>query len=307
MALPYAQPWQDWFTQAWNIALGRRVQPAADLWLLGPRGEPGGIGERIVAQVAQKEALRVERDACDVGLIESFGAFGSLAERLNPQITAFYRETSSYDFDVWTKWEFGWGMLARVVDALFARRLSQLSLPMDPMDTNRGIESEIIALRTSEGSVRHRVWMRKLKSKGTTIYSGFYNEVTMPSGEQCVKVVFPLPKGSATVIMRASTLPNGGLRLQSAGERDGDPGFYFTVEDRKGLLWVHYLKCFHERIDVFVDHDDVLRADHVMTLWGRQVYALHYRIKKRAGQSVPKLRSPSMSVTLPATREPRQP
>lgn len=285
MALPYAQPWQDWFTQAWNIALGRRVQSVADLWLLGPRGEPGGIGEKIIAQVAQRDGLLVERNSGRIGLIDSFGAFGNMSERLNPQIIAFYEETSSYDFDVWTKWEFGWGVFARVVDGLFARRLSQLSLPMDPMDTNRGIEGEIVALRTSSGSIRHRVWLRKLRSKGTTIYSGFYDETATPAGERCVKVVFPLPKGSATVIMRAIELPNGGLRLQSAGERDGDPGFYFVVEDREGILWTHYLKCFHERIDVFVDPDGVLRADHVMTLWGKRVYSLHYRIRRKTNHT----------------------
>jgi hypothetical protein len=284
MALPYAQCWQDWITQAWNIAFGRRAQSPADLWLIGPRGEPGGIGEKIIDQIADREGLTVERESQTIGLVDSFEAFGTRLKGLDPQIVAFYTDTSSYDFDVWTKWEFGWGFFARIVDALFARRLSQLSLPIDPMDTNRGIESEIIALRSSAGSIRHRVWLRKLKSKGSTIYSGFYDHTATPSGEPCMKVVFPLPKGSATVIMRAMTLPNGGLSLQSAGVRDGDPGFYFIVEDRKEALWVHYLKCFHERIDVYVDREGTLRADHVMELWGKRAYSLHYRLKRRANQ-----------------------
>jgi hypothetical protein len=281
MALPSAQPWQDWFTQAWNITLGRRIRLPDDLWLEGPRGQPGGIGEVILDQVARREDLTVDRNSRTVGLMDSFKIFGPMAENLHPEIATFYLQTFSYDFDVWTKWEFGWGMLARLVDQLFARRLSQLSLPMDPMDTNRGIESEIIALRAADGSVRHRVWLRKLKSTGTTIYSGFYGHTTTPSGEPCLKVVFPLPKGSATVIMSASALPGGGLRLRSAGRRDGDPGFYFIVEDRKGGLWSHYLRCFHEQIDVYVDPEGTLRADHTMSLWGRRAYSLHYRMTRK--------------------------
>lgn len=293
MALPHAQPWQDWFTQLWNIALGRRVRVPADSWLLGPRGEPGGIGEEVISQIARKEDLAIERDAQTVGLLHSFERFGNLAALLRPEIARFYLATSSYEFDVWTKWEAGWGQLGRLVDVLFARRLAQLSLPLDPMDTNRGIGSEIIALRAPNGSVQHRIWLRKLKSRGSTIYSGFYDVTVTPAGEPCVKVVFPLPKGSATVILRAILRPDGGLRLESAGRRDGDPGFYFTVEDRKGTLWVHYLRCFHEWIDVYVDLEGVLRADHIMTLWGRRVYSLHYRMTLRCG-------GPTESVERPA-------
>lgn len=286
MAFPYTQPWQDWATQAWNIALGRRLCLPADSWLCGPRGELGGIGEKVIEQVAAREVLTIERNSRTVGLIDTFDGFGHLAGRIRAEIEEFYFRPSMYEFDVWTKWEFGWGMFARVIDRMFARRLSQLCLPQDPMDTNRGIESEIIALRALDGSVRHRVWLRKLKSKGTTIYSGFYDRTTTPSGEPCVKVVFPLPKGSATVVMRAIALPGGGLRLLSAGDREGDPGFYFLVEDRKGAVWTHYLRCFHEVIDVYVDPEGTLRADHTMSLWGKRAYSLHYRMKKAANQAL---------------------
>jgi hypothetical protein len=286
MALPHSQPWQDWLTQAWNIAMGRRILRPSDSWLLGPIGEIGGIGERIIEQVARREGLTIDRRGQPIGLIDSFAGFEGIAEKLHPKIVEFYLQTSLFEFDVWTKWEFGWGVFARLVDRLFARRLSQLSLPLNPMDTNRGIESEIIVLRDPVGFVRHRVWLRKLKSNASTIYSGFYDETTTASGEHCVKVVFPLPKGSATVLMEMVALPNGGLRLQSVGKREGDPGFYFIVEDRKGALWMHYLGCFHEWIDVFVDGDGILRADHAMTLWGKRVYSLHYRMKKRANQTI---------------------
>jgi len=41
-----------------------------------------------------------------------------------------------------------------------------------------------------------------------------------------VKVVFPMPAGNATVILRPSLERGGGLRLSSRGARFGDAGFY---------------------------------------------------------------------------------
>jgi hypothetical protein len=53
----------------------------------------------------------------------------------------------------------------------------------------------------------------------------------------CVKVSFPLPNGSANVIMRPESAPDGSFTGRSAGTRFDNPGFYFFVEaelDRGG-------------------------------------------------------------------------
>ena len=282
IAFPHSQRWDDWVTQAWNMAFGRRWVAGKDDWIVGPRGELGGVGEKVIAQIAAKERLVVERNGSGVGLMDSAQAFGALRAELHPEILKFYTETSDYDFEVWTRWQPVWGAFGKLVDRLFARRLEQLCLPHDPLATSRGISSEVIVLRQKDGRICHRVWLRKLISSGGVIYSGFYSEVTTPAGVPAVKVVFPLPKGSATVVMRATSLAGGGLRLESAGRRDGDAGFYFVVEDRKGGLWLHYLRAFHERIDVYVDPSGTLRADHTMRLFGRLVYSLHYKITRQA-------------------------
>ena len=114
------------------------------------------------------------------------------------------------------------------------------------------------------------------------IYSGIYSSCTLPSGERCLKVIFPLPHGNATVVMRAQSDASGNLELTSAGSRYGAPGFYLLVEDRKAQLWQHLIRRFHERIFVYRTEGDGLRADHSMSLAGFRVYSLHYKIRRRA-------------------------
>lgn len=285
MALPYLQPWQDWVTQAWNILLGRRVAAPSDDWLVGPFGEPGVHGEGIVAGLAAREGLTIDRERTPRGLVDSFAAFPGLAGAIRPEIVAFYTATSEYDFDVWSKWEPGWGFFGRLVRRLFSQRIGQLDLPGDPLATAAGVTSEVIVLRDAAGVGRHRVWLRKLRGTGGVIYAGVYAHGRLPDGEPCLKVVFPLPHGSATVVMRASTGPGGSLVLESDGRNGGDAGFYFLVEDRRGTVWKHHLRSFAERITVYGDTDGQLRADHVMRLWGRTVYTLHYKLRRRAASA----------------------
>ena len=127
-----------------------------------------------------------------------------------------------------------------------------------------------------------RVWFRRLKADGTVVYSGVYSTCLLPSGEKALKIIFPLPQGSATVVLRPTVDTKGNLLLESRGERFGDPGFVFLVRDRKGQDWRHYLRSFHELIHVFVDEEGVLRADHSMSLSNRLAYQLHYKMVRKA-------------------------
>jgi hypothetical protein len=143
------------------------------------------------------------------------------------------------------------------------------------------MKSEIINLRKPNGEIAHRVWFRRLKRTGEVVYSGIYSHCFLSSGEKCLKIIFPLPEGSATVIMRLQIDEQGNLTLESKGKKSGDPGFYFIVRDRDGNLWKHYLPSFHERIHVYEDPEQTLRADHSMSLWGLKAYDLHYKINQR--------------------------
>lgn len=278
MSLPHPQILQDWLTQAWNIALGTPLTLPGDGWLLGPFGRPGGIHERVLDDIAGREGLTIDRSNSDVGLLDDFSAFPAIAGKIDSRIEAFYATTPAYAFEVWSRWSPGFGVGARAVSRLFSRRIGQLNLPEDALDTAYGISSEVVLLRQPDGEIRHRLWLRRLLKTGDVIYCGLYTHTRLPSGEPCLKVVFPLPHGNATVIMSPRADPDGSLELSSRGRQSGDPGFYFLLEDRHGGLWKHYLRQFHERIHVFVDRHGCLRADHTMSLWGRIAFALHYKI-----------------------------
>ncbi len=178
------------------------------------------------------------------------------------------------------------GPFGGLIHWLYSRRLQQLNLPLRPLDTSRGIASEILKLRrTHDGTVAHTMWYRVLKATGNVIYSGIYATCRIPDGRTCVKVVFPLPRGNATVVMSIAVGEQGDLCLESHGAGFGSPGFYFLLQDSKGRYWAQYIKTFREKIRVFVDDESVLRADHVLTLWGRRVLQLHYKISRRTAEA----------------------
>ncbi|TVQ33721.1 MAG: hypothetical protein EA376_01715 [Phycisphaeraceae bacterium] len=145
------------------------------------------------------------------------------------------------------------------------------------------MSSEIIQLRAKDDSEpRHVIWLRTLRKTGQIVYVGHYGLCDTPEGVRCCKVVFPLPCGNATVILEPVVHEDGSLELRSCGERFGDPGFYFLLRDRKGRHWTRYIRSMRESIRVYEDEDGDLRTDHVLTLWRRRVFTLHYRIRPAA-------------------------
>ena len=77
-------------------------------------------------------------------------------------------------------------------------------------------------------------WVRRLIATGDVIYAGAYSTIRLPGyDDPCVKVTFPLPNGNAIVVMRPQLTESKGLRLISAGQEFGEPGFYFTVHRNK--------------------------------------------------------------------------
>ena len=102
----------------------------------------------------------------------------------------------------------------------------------------------------------------------------------------CVKVVFPMPNGNATVVLRPSVDKDGNLRLSSKGTRFGDAGFYRVQKLDEVRLRVWRVKTLHEDFFVYLDSGQVLRCDHSISVLGMRVLELHYRIE-RVPASVP--------------------
>lgn len=275
----------DWVTQRWVQATGRSVDLEEHPWLDAPVGETRGIGPDFFDRLANREGLAVRRDGSR-GLLPDFGALAGDAfdpGAVDPAVARFYERTADYEISVWSQWSAAFRPFGRLLAFLFSRRLQQLDVPLSPLDTSRGMTSEVVQLADpGSGRVLHTAWVRKLAGTGQVIYVGSYTWCEPPGHPgPCVKVAFPLPNGNALVIMRPEAQDDGSLRVVSAGRRFGDPGFYFTIRTRRGRVVARFVRSLRESIHVYPDGDGIVRADHVLTLWRATFLRLHYRLQER--------------------------
>src|SRR4029078_12123865 len=113
------------------------------------------------------------------------------------------------------------------------------------------------------------------------VYAGFYTTSSVPEYEgECVKVVFPLPKGNVVVILRPVLNPDGSFSLISDGNKIGGPSYYRTHYLSPGKIKVRRIPM-HEHIHLFVDSEGVLRTDHSFKFWGIKFLLLHYKIMEK--------------------------
>ena len=276
----------DLATQRWVRLTGRRTTRADTPWLDGPTGDTVGIGSDFFDRWALREGFDVERDVGPRGLLPDFDQLAGPSFRpalIHPDVRRFYEETSEYDLEAWSEWSgafrpFGW-LLAR----LFSRRLQQLNVPLHPLDTSHGTVSEVLHLRhRSSEFVVMAAWIRHLRRTGHVLYAGSYSIANVPGNpDPCVRVVFPLPNGNATVLLKPLAEPDGALTVLSKGRTYGEPGFYFTVHSDDGRLWMRYVKTMRESIRVYPAGNGDVRADHVMWIFGLVFLRLHYRMVRR--------------------------
>jgi hypothetical protein len=263
---------------------GRVVLPEEVPWLKGPFGGEY-IGDRPYEEVAEKEGLVLTRHAQSGGLIPSFAALegdGFSVEKLDARVRDFYEHTAQYRMDVWAESSFPASIGLWLLVTTISRKVNQLNFPLGALETARGMESEIVLLREPEGRVRYAGWYRKLSSSGLVIYTGFYMTERVPEClRPCVKVVFPMPEGNATVVLRPSLDARGNLELSSDGRRFGDAGFYRVQRGSGRNIWVWRVTSLKEFFRVYVDDEGTLRCDHAVRFLGLPVLALHYRIERK--------------------------
>lgn len=268
-------------TQTWVRATGQRVLIADHPWLSGPVGDPPDVGDAWF----QVEADRLHGELREGGgLVPNFRSLGG--EGFDPGLVAapivdFYENTSRWRLEVWSQWSpvawpFGW-----VLSAVFSRRLHQLSLPLRPLETARGIYSRVLTVVDRSGGHLGSAWVRTLRATGQTIYSGWYGTTVLPGATRpSIRVVFPLPNGSVSVLLRPDNGDAGALRLSSPLGKFGDNGAYLLVlAADKRHAWVRRAPLV-ERFDLYVDDEGVLRADHLLDLWTVPVIRLHYRLER---------------------------
>ena len=275
----------DWVTQRWVRATGRRIDLTAMPWLRGPIGRIDGIGANYFTDLAAREGLAVSRYG-ERGLVTDLSQLDAPdfhPAEVAPTVADFYARTSEFTLDSWAEWSgpfrpFGW-----ILASVFSRRLQQLNVPLSSLDTSRGVTSEVLQLvDPPTGAVRHTAWVRQLVGSGNVLYAGSYSVATVPGRiGACIKVVFPLPNGNGIVFMRPNVHSDGSLSVISAGQRFGDPGFYFTVYGSEGRVWARYLPSLKESIHVYPAEGAAVRADHVLNLFGKTFLRLHYRLQPK--------------------------
>jgi hypothetical protein len=277
---------QDWITQIWVKATGKRIDTDKEKWLAGPAGDTDSIKDNYIHRLCQDEELRLEKNQAGAGLIADIKEWQLTATdgaKLNPAIIDFYTQTYDYSFDVTSKWcgvfyPFGW-----LLAIIFSRRLQQLNLPLHPSDTEQGLDSSLIKLYPKDAEKpRYTIWYRTLKGEGNVVFSGIYGYTHVDSvGKTCLKIIFPLPKGNATVILDIKVNSDGSLQLTSKGKRFGQPGFYFLLTDGAGKHWARYVKAMHESLDVFVDETGTLKATHTFRFYGLTFMTLFYTMRRK--------------------------
>jgi hypothetical protein len=283
MALPVKnQNLQDWITQQWVILFGRKINAKTHSWLLGPFGEVNGIGKQFIEQLAIKEKLTIDNSHEVRGLIRSINQLNlndDDLQRISKQVVEFYERTSCYDLQLSVKWNPFFKVFGLLLRLVFSRRIKQLNIPISRKESSDKLTSEVINLKdTSTNQIKRTIWFRSFQTTEEVVYSGVYEICNIPSGKTCIKAVFPLPNGNATVILSPSVGKNGELILESSGRQIGDSGFYFLLNDSKGQLWTKFIRSFKDRL-VVKEINGQISAVQILSLWSIRVLTFEYEIK----------------------------
>lgn len=283
MAFPVKkQNFQDWLTQQWVILFGRKINSKTHSWLIGPFGEVNGIGRKFIEQLAIKEKLSIDNSNDVRGLIRSINQLNlndAELQRLSKQVVGFYEKTSCYDLQLNVKWNPFFKVFGILLRLIFSRRIKQLNIPIRRKESSDKLTSEVIQLKdTSTNQVIRTIWFRSFQSTGEVVYSGVYETCNTPSGKTCIKAVFPLPNGNATVILTPSVGKNGELILESSGRQIGDSGFYFLLKDSKGHFWTKFIRSFKDKL-IVQEKNGQISAIQTLSMWNIRVLTFEYEIK----------------------------
>ena len=287
----------DWVTQRWVQATGRRLVLTDHLWLDGPVGNTRQIGKDFFVNFAHQNDLDISQSGT-MGLVENLSSLSNGSSDFSlvaPLVRQFYEQTSEYTLDSWSQWNGLFRPFGRALAVLFSRRLQQLNIPLSPLDSAKGMSSMVIQMRDrNSGKLIQTAWIRELHATHNVLYAGSYSICTVPGHPSpCIKVVFPLPNGNAIIVMRPAIHDDRSLSLTSAGDTFGDPGFYFVVHGEDGLIWARYVESMKESIHVYPAESGITRADHILKLWGKVFLRLHYRMTRLTNEAKPNHESPS--------------
>jgi hypothetical protein len=277
---------------AWVRVLGRKIDLVDHPWLKCPVGSPTAVGTEMYDDIAAAENLE-QRASPSAGLLASFDDLGSDrfdSAKVDPRIRDFYERTAAYDLEAWSQVgalarPFLWGLVTFV-----SRRMDRLVFPLSPLELSGGMGNEIVEfVDKTTGKRVYTGWRRTLLASKSIIYAGLYSTTVPPNyGRPCVRVTFPVRRGSAGVILRPETQADGSFKLIAEGSGFGDPGFYRIVSTGPNRWSARYLPKLHENFHVYVAPDGTLRTEHNIRIAGVRTLTLHYKmpLARRSAASV---------------------
>ena len=144
---------QDNITQIWVKFSGRKINPNDFEWLIGPVGNTDLIKDKFIFELAEEDHLEIQKNLPNSGLLEKMEQIGISDNdkyQLNDKVADFYENTSNYDFEVWSEWKGVFKPFGKLLYLIFSKRLQQLNLPLNSIDTAKGVVSEIIKLKNKK-------------------------------------------------------------------------------------------------------------------------------------------------------------
>lgn len=266
--------------RTWIRVRGRTVRMDEAAWLEAPIGPADMDGDTVFEEIADATGLDLERST-ESGLLASVDHLKCESfdpDRIDPDVVDFYENTASYHLDVWSETRFpGRPFLWLLVNTI-SSRMNQLAFPILGLEVSHGLSSDIVGLR--DGSeTRYTGWYRPLVKSCQVMFAGFYSTGTPPKSDRpCVKVVFPLPRGNATVFLEPSRGEGGSLHLETPGTRFGESGYYRVVDGPADRRYVWFNRYLDNDFHVYVDENGVPRCDHVIRFLNFPMLKLHYRM-----------------------------
>ena len=262
----------------WLRLTGKTISLAEHPWLSGPMGGKY-IGDTFYREFAEQNNLQVG-DAAKSGLMRDFSLLGSQQHPdFQQEVARFYEQTSNYTMDVWSQSFYPVKLFAQLLIKTISKEINQLNIPLSPMETSAGMSSEVIPLNTANGETKLVCWLRKRMTDKRVVYCGFYAVVNI-NGKMFVRVVFPLPDGSVTVVLRPEFLNDGSFRLVSDRSKFGGAGYYRVQKHKPGFVKVKRIPL-KEIIHVYQDENKILRTDHWFWFMGMKLLKLHYKMSTK--------------------------
>lgn len=269
--------------RAWVRLTGNRIAREEAPWLECPMGPADRIGGDFYSRLADSLKLKLLPPA-NHGLLPSFAPLrgpGFDPDRVCPQVRDSYENTSSYELAVWSEAPVLTRFFLWALTNFVSRRMEQLNFPISSLELAAGMSNEVLPLVSESGERVYTGWLRRRTADGAVVYAGLYT-TGRPAAYPgpCVKVSFPLPRGSATVFFRPEARPDGSFKLISSGSRFGDPGFYRMVEAGPGHWHVRHFRRLREFFHLYLDARGALRTDHMVKYLGLTVFRMHDKLDR---------------------------